>query len=99
MLAFEEFPQTGKRSARLEGRVTPEVKALIDRAASLQGVNTTDFLVAHCVTAARETISRLEGTVLRSEDRDAFMRAFEDTTPNKELVDLMALHKQVTAQR
>lgn len=99
MLAFEHVSQNGQRTARLEGRVTPEVKALIDRAASLQGVNTTEFLVAHCTAAARETINRLESTVLRPEDRDAFMRAFNDTTPNKELVDLMAMHKRVTSNR
>ena len=99
MLAFRDVPQKGARTARLESRVTPEVKALIDRAASLQGVNTTDFLVANCAAAARETINRFENTVLRPEDRDAFMQAFEDTVPNNELVDLMALHKRVAAQR
>src|SRR5271163_3550799 len=99
MMAFEEVSQTEARTARLGSRVTPAIKALIDRAASFQGVNTTEFLVAHCAAAARDTISRFEGTVLRPEDRDAFMRAFEDTTPNEELVNLMSLHKRVAAQR
>jgi uncharacterized protein (DUF1778 family) len=99
MSTFVDVPRTRARTARLESRVTPEVKALIDRAASLQGVNTTEFLVAHCVAAARETINRFESTVLRPEDRDAFMRAFEDTAPTDELVDLMALHKRVAPQR
>lgn len=27
---------------------------------------------------------------------DAFMRAFKDTTPNKRLVELMALHRRLT---
>lgn len=99
MSAFVDVPRAETRTARLESRVTPEVKALIDRAASLQGVNTTEFLVAHCVAAARETINRFESTVLRPEDRDAFMRAFEDDAPTDELVDLMAMHKRVAAQR
>lgn len=99
MLTMKSVPQAGARTARLESRVTPEIKALIERAASLQGVSATDFLVAHCTIAARETIRRLEGTVLRREDRDAFMQAFEDTTPNEALVDLMAMHKRVTTRR
>jgi uncharacterized protein (DUF1778 family) len=97
MLPFQEAAQTGTRSARLESRVTPQIKELIERAAFLQGVTATDFVVAYAVTAARETINRLESTVLRPEDRDAFMRAFEDTKPNKTLVDLMALHRRVTS--
>ncbi len=99
MLAFKEAPQTGARTARLEQRVTPETKALIERASLLQGVSSTDFTIAHATQAARETISRLEGTVLRPEDCDAFMRAFEDTGPNKDLVDLLALHSRVTPKR
>ena len=99
MLDFLKAPQTGARTARLEQRVTPETKALIERASLLQGVSSTDFTVAHATQAARETISRFEGTVLRPEDRDAFMRAFEDTEPNEDLVDLMALHDRVAPKR
>lgn len=99
MLPIERVTQTGARTARLESRVTPEIKALIERAASLQGVSATDFLIAHCTVAARETIRRLEGTVLRQEDRDAFMRAFDDATPSEALVDLVAMHKRVTTRR
>jgi uncharacterized protein (DUF1778 family) len=96
---MELVTQTGARTARLESRVTPDIKALIERAASLQGVSATEFIVAYSTVAARETIRRLEGTVLRPEDRDAFMQAFDDTTPSEALVDLMALHKRVTTRR
>ncbi|HEX5318779.1 MAG TPA: DUF1778 domain-containing protein [Stellaceae bacterium] len=99
MADLEEVAQTGARTARLESRVTPEIKALIERAASLQGLNTTDFLVAHGAKAARETINQIEGTVLRPEDRDSFMRAFDDAAPNRELVELMRLRARVAAQR
>jgi uncharacterized protein (DUF1778 family) len=95
MSAFEATAQHGARTARMEQRTTPETKALIERAAFLQGVNASEFLVAHGAAAARETIRRLEGTVIRQEDRDAFMRAFDDTEPNNDLVNLMALHRRV----
>ncbi len=99
MLAFTAQPQSSARTARMEQRMTPEVKELIERASYLQGVNASEFLVAHGALAAKETISRFESTVLRSEDRDAFMRAFDDTKPNRDLVDIMALHGRVTSKR
>jgi uncharacterized protein (DUF1778 family) len=99
MLDFKAAPQNGTRTARMEQRTTPEAKELIERAAYLLGVNASEFLVSHGVSAARETIERFGSTVIRSEDRDAFIQAFEDTEPNEKLVDLMAMHRRVTAKR
>lgn len=47
----------------------------------------------------QETIRRFEDTVIRPEDRDAFMRAFDDTEPNQDLVDLMTMHRMLKARR
>src|SRR5713226_9009982 len=98
MLAFEALTH-GSRTARMEQRTTPETKQLIERAANLVGVNASEFLVTHGALAAQETIRRFEGTTLRPEDRQAFIEAFNDTEPNEELVDLMALHRRVTSKR
>jgi hypothetical protein len=43
------------------------------------------------VTAARETISKLEVTRLAPEDRDAFVRAFEDQELNETLIGIFEL--------
>jgi uncharacterized protein (DUF1778 family) len=94
MLAFEALPETGTRKVRMEQRTTQEAKELIERAARLQGVNASEFVVAHVVQAARETISRLEVTGLTLADHEAFGRAF-DAEPTQELVDLMCLHEEV----
>jgi uncharacterized protein (DUF1778 family) len=83
----------------MEQRTTVETKELIERAAQLQGVNASEFLIVHGTAAARQTINRLEGTVLRPEDRDAFMRAFDDDKPNKALVELLTAHRRITARR
>jgi uncharacterized protein (DUF1778 family) len=83
----------------MEQRTTAETKELIERAAELQGINASEFLIAHGTAAARETIQRLEGTVLHPEDRDAFMRAFDDDKPSKALVELLATHRRITARR
>jgi len=95
MLAFEAVSETGAKKVRMEQRTTQETKELIERAARLQGVNASEFVVAHVVQAARETISRLEVTALTLADREAFMRAF-DAEPAPELVELMRLHGEAT---
>jgi len=99
MLDFKAAPQHGARTARMEQRTTPETKELIERAAYLLGVNASEFLVANGVSAARETIKRFDSTVIQPEDRDAFMRAFDDTEPSDDLVDLMRLHRRITSRR
>ena len=91
MLGFEMVKE-GKRTARIEQRLSPRDKELIEHAAALQGVTPSEFVLAHSVTAARETISRLEVTRLTQEDRDAFMRAFEDQGLNEDLIELLGLH-------
>jgi len=95
MLAFEALPETGTKKVRMEQRTTQETKELIERAARLQGVNASEFVVAHVVQAARETISRLEVTGLTLADHEAFSRAF-DAEPTPELVNLMRLHEEAT---
>jgi uncharacterized protein (DUF1778 family) len=86
-----------RRSARLEQRMAPSTKELIEHAAALQGMNASEFVLAHSVSAARDTINRLESTRLAPEDRDAFMRAFEDESINRALVDVFKVHRRATA--
>jgi uncharacterized protein (DUF1778 family) len=99
MLAFNAYPQSGQRSVRMEQRTSPEIKELIETAAAQLGITASEFTVSHAAWAARETLSRAEGTrLLSDEDRVAFTRAFEDTEPNANLVDLMTLHDEVSSR-
>lgn len=98
MLAFETVRES-KRTARIEQRLSPNDKELIEHAAALQGVTPSEFVLSHSVTAARETISKLEVTRLAPEDREAFMRAFEDESVNEVLVDIFALRRRVAEAR
>lgn len=96
MQAFQAFPPIGPRLARMEQRTSPEVKALIEEAAALVGITASEFIVSHAAQAARETLSRAEGTrLMTEEDRRAFLLALEDTEPNAGLVDLMSLQAEV----
>lgn len=98
MLAFETVRKS-KRTARLEQRLSPRDKDLIEHAAALQGVTPSEFVLSHTVTAARETISKLEVTRLTPEDREAFMRAFEDEALNEELIGVLSLHAAASGGR
>ena len=98
MLAFETVRES-KRTARLEQRLSPRDKELIEHAAALQGVTPSEFVLSHSVIAARETISKLEVTRLASEDREAFMRALSDESVNEALVDIFALRRRVAEAR
>ena len=94
---LESTGSSERRSARLEQRMHPSTKELIERAASLQGMNASEFVLAHSVSAARDTINRLEATRLAPEDREAFVRAFEDESVNASLVDIFKLHRRTSA--
>lgn len=60
---------------RLEARVTAEQKALLERAAALEGRSLTDFVVANAQAAAVETIRRHETIKLSPRDSLAFAEA------------------------
>lgn len=78
--------KTEARRERLEARVTPEVKALIQRAADLTGRGLTDFLVSSARTAAEETIRTHEVIRLSARDSAAFVEAFlNPPEPNEKL--------------
>jgi hypothetical protein len=48
--------------------------------------------------AMRETVSRAERTrLLSNEDYVALIRAFENTEPNADLIDLMKLHNEISS--
>ena len=96
MLAFTTHNDDERRTERLEQRLSPRAKEIIEHAAALQGVTPSDFARSHTIQAANETISRMEVTRLAAEDRDAFLRAFDDESPNEALIDIFELHAQVT---
>lgn len=98
MLALVEAADTGRKTARLEARLSAERKALIDLAAKLQGVDLTEFAVAAATTMARETISRHEVTRLTPADHAAFAKALE-AEPTDALVNVFRLHDEVAAAR
>ncbi len=82
------------KSARMEQRTKPHVKATIEQAAALMGVDATSFVTNAAYERAQETISTHERTVLSAEDRDVFLAALENpSAPTDELREAVRLHE------
>ncbi|OSJ34224.1 hypothetical protein BSZ19_12840 [Bradyrhizobium japonicum] len=100
MLAYQtDFAAAGRKTARLEQRTTEQAKELIEQAAYLLGVNASEFMVSMATKAARETLRDYEQTRLSTPDHEAFLGALDAMNPSGKLVDLMRMHKEVTAQK
>jgi uncharacterized protein (DUF1778 family) len=76
-------PRKAKKSARMELRVTPASKKVIDRAVSLSGRTPGDL----AYEAALRVVEDHERFVLRDEDREVFLRAIMNPPkPNAALI-------------
>lgn len=64
-----------RKEERLEARVTPVQKQLIERAAALRGTSVTEFVVLSAQEAATSAIKDSEMLSLRDEAREAFINA------------------------
>ena len=60
------------KTARLEARITPELQALLKRAAELEGRSVTDFVVDAVQTAAERCVEQAHILWLSLEDQRAF---------------------------
>ena len=70
---------TGSPSmARLEARVSPETKALLQKAADLEGRTLTDFIVATVQAEAYRVIEQHQTLQLSFEDSKAFVDALSN---------------------
>lgn len=63
------------KQERLEARISPDVKVLLQRAAALEGRSVTDFVVASAQAAARATIERHTLVELSVRDCSSFVEA------------------------
>jgi len=86
--------RASRRQERLEARIAPEQKRLIERAAQLRGTSVTDFVVTELQEAALETIRDFETLRLRNEAREVFVAALlNPPEPNEEARKAVARYK------
>ncbi|WP_019503032.1 DUF1778 domain-containing protein [Pseudanabaena sp. PCC 6802] len=82
--------------ARLEARISPEIKALWQQAADLEGRTLTDFVVASVQTEAIRVIQQHQSLKLSIEDSAIFVDALlNPPEPNDALKAAALRHKQV----
>jgi len=75
-----------RKEQRLEARVTPDQKRLIERAAELRGTTVTEFVVVSAQQAAATTIKDFETLTLRNDARELFIKVvLNPPAPNEAL--------------
>jgi uncharacterized protein (DUF1778 family) len=87
---------TSQSMARLEARVNPEIKALWQKAADLEGVTLTDFVIASVQAAACKVIEQHQTLKLSIEDAEAFVEVLlNPPQPNDALIAAASRYKQL----
>ena len=85
-MAIAQVPR--QRAQRLEARITPGQKELIERAASVQGRTVTDFVITALQDAARKAIEDSAVWHLSAEQQKTFVASLmEPPAPNRRLRD------------
>ena len=101
MLNFHDSAAAIKepKTARMEQRTKPYVKAQIQQAAALLGIDETTFVTSAAFDRARTTIADHERTLLTAEDRDVLLAALDATAePTDALREAMASHRARVAR-
>ena len=76
-----------RKTTRLDLRVRPDVKKIIEQAAEALGVSTTDFASAALVNEAQAVLEKHHRITLNNADRDRFLSALaSEEGPNDALV-------------
>lgn len=87
--------EASSKAARLEARISPETKALLQKAADLEGRTLTDFVVASVQAAAYRVIEQHQTLKLSIEDSEAFVDAMlNPPKPNDALKAAALRYKQ-----
>lgn len=87
---------TTKSDARLNFRLRPDLKQVIEAAAAQLGQTVSDFAVATLVHQARQVVHEQSITHLSNRDRDLFIAALDrtDLKPNKKLLAAAKRYKR-----
>jgi uncharacterized protein (DUF1778 family) len=87
-----------RREERLEARVSRTTKALLKKAAEMEGRSISDFVVQSAIEAAKRTVKENEFMHLTQRDRVAFVEALLNApAPNARLQKAARRHSRVFA--
>ena len=84
------------RTARLEARISPDLHAILKRAAEIQGRTVTDFVTSAALDAAQRAIEQAEIIRLSLDDQQRFIQALlSPPPPSPALKRAMARHDEL----
>ena len=87
------------KTARLEARITPDLQALLKRAAELDGRSVSDFVVTAAQEAAERRIEQAQVIRLSLEDQRAFVDALlNPPEPTPALRRAFRRHRELTKE-
>jgi uncharacterized protein (DUF1778 family) len=87
---------SSKAIARLEARISPETKLLLQKAADLEGRTLTDFVVTSVQAEAYRVIEKHQKLKLNLDDSQAFVDALlNPPSPNEALKKAALRHEQL----
>jgi len=75
------MPVATKKNDRLELRIEPARRQLLDDAATASGMSTSAFVLAHATEAAREVLADRTSFVLPADRWDEFVRMLDRPEP------------------
>ncbi len=85
------------KTARLEARITPDLRALLKRAAALEGRSLADFVITAAQKAAEQRIEATQVIHLSPEDQRVFVDAVLDPPePTPALRRAFRRHRELT---
>jgi uncharacterized protein (DUF1778 family) len=87
---------TGARDARLNFRLSSDLKEVIEEAAAFLGQSVSDFAVSTLTQQARSVIEQRNVTLLSDRDRDRFIALLDDVEarPNAALIKAAKRYKR-----
>jgi uncharacterized protein (DUF1778 family) len=66
------------KNSRIDLRVTPEQKQLLEQAAALKGISLSAYTLSHILAIAQQELDNYEKLVLSNQDRDLFLSVIEN---------------------
>ena len=85
-----------RKSARMEQRVKPQAKRVIEQAAAMLGVDAAEFVTNEAYRGAEAILARHEITRLAPEDRLMILGFLTNPpAPTQALVELMAIGDEI----
>lgn len=89
---MKSLAQTTTNSARLDMRLSPEAKSLLEKAARYDEQTLTDYALSNLLKSARETIEQHERIVLSKNEAERFLTALD--APPRRISALKKLAKR-----